>query len=790
MNINNMIETFTKESGNIVLFSLGIILLLIFLLIFCFRKKKNARFYPILVFGMLFVLLITSLFGSAMVLDKTNYGLDLQGGFEVLYQIHSLNGENVTKDMVTSTYKTISKRINVLGVSEPEITIEGEDRIRIRLAGVTDPDQARETLSTTASLTFRDAYDNLLMTSEVLGSSAKLTYDNNGRPAVLLSIKDTETFYEVTNKVKDMPNNLIVIWLDFNEEEDSYQKEKDNCGSLAESKCLSAATVYEAFSSDVIIQGNFTVEEARNLVELINSGALPTSLEELSSRTVEASFGENSLNKTLFAGVVGLAIVILIMIILYHVSGFVASVCIMIYTFLSFLLFYLIGGVLTLPGIAAMLLGIGMAVDASVISFERMKEYLKEGKNLKTAFKEGNKTSLSSIVDANVTTLIVAIILFIFGESSIKGFATMLIINIIVTVFVMVFLNRAFLSLLVENHYFDNHLNLLIRFSKKESKFHQKIAQLHFVKYRKIVLSMTACFLALILGISLWKGFSFGVDFVGGSNITITQSEELDLLDIQHEIEEKYTIKKQEETDEYVSILIQETLSKEEEDSLKESLQENYQAQTEIFVVSQIVRQELVKNGLYSLALALLGIIIYVSVRFHFHYAVSGIIALIHDSLVVIGLFGLFGLEISSIFVAAILTVIGYSINDTIVTFDRLRENYQALSKQKKKNTKITEKELETLVDTSINQTLYRTILTTFTTLIPVLCLMILGAYEIIHFNIALFIGFIAGVYSSIYISNQIWYILEVRRLHKKPKEKKDNSFDEPEELLIKGINS
>lgn len=790
MNMNNMIETFTKESGNIVLFSAGLIFLLILLLLFCFRKKKNSRFYPILVGGMLLVLLIGSLFGSAIVLDKTNYGLDLQGGFEVLYQIHSLNGENVTKDMVTSTYKTISKRINVLGVSEPEITIEGEDRIRIRLAGITDPDQARETLSTTASLTFRDAYDNLLMTSEVLGSSAKLTYDNNGLPAVLLSIKDTEKFYEVTNKVKDMTNNLIVIWLDFNEEEDSYQKEKDTCGSLEKSKCLSAATVYEAFSSDVIIQGNFTAEEARSLVELINSGALPTSLEELSSRTVEASFGENSLNKTLFAGVLGLTIVILLMIFLYHVSGFVASVCIMIYTCLSFLLFYLIGGVLTLPGIAAMILGIGMAVDASVISFERMKEYLKEGKDLKTAFKEGNKTSLSSIVDANVTTFIVAIILFIFGESSIKGFATMLMINIIVTVFVMVFLNRAFLSLLVETHYFDNRFPLFIRFSQKESKFHKKITKLHFVKYRKLVLGMTACFLALILGISLWKGFSFGVDFVGGSNITITKSEEINLLDIQNAIEEKYTIKKQEETDEYTSILIQETLTKEEENLLKENLQENYQAQTEIFVVSQIVRQELVKNGLYSLALALLGIIIYVSVRFHFHYAVSGIIALIYDSLVVIGLFGLFGLEISSIFIAAILTIIGYSINDTIVTFDRLRENYQALSSQKKKNAKITEKELETIVDTSIHQTLYRTLLTTFTTLIPVLCLMILGAYEIIYFNIALFIGFIAGVYSSIYISNQIWYILEVRNLHKKPKEKKDNSFDEPEELLIKGINS
>ena len=293
MNFNGLIESFSSNSlSNIIFLINGIICFSLIVMMIFFKKKKK-----IFSIGLFISLFIFSFAGSVILLNKINYGLDLQGGFEVLYQIKPLGEEELTSDMVTSTYKTIAKRINVLGVSEPEITIEGEDRIRIRLAGVTEEDEARKILSSSASLTFRDAYDNLLMTSDVLAGSVKLTYGQSGRPAVLLPIKDTEKFYEVTNKVKDMKDNIIVIWLDFKEGEDSYYKEKDNCGSLDTSSCLSAASVNQAFSSDVVIEGNFTTKEAKNLVLLINSGALPTSLEELSSRSVPASFGESALNK-------------------------------------------------------------------------------------------------------------------------------------------------------------------------------------------------------------------------------------------------------------------------------------------------------------------------------------------------------------------------------------------------------------------------------------------------------------------------------------------------------------
>ena len=281
------------------------------------------------------------------ILDNTNYGLDLQGGFEVLYQVSPIKkNTKLDSDMVYNTYKSLVKRIDILGVSEPEISIEGDDKIRVKLAGITNKEEAREVLSSTASLTFRDSNDRLLMTSEVLGGNAKVTRDQSGKPAVSLSIKDTDTFYDVTSRISKKENNVIVIWLDYDEETDSYSKEQNKCGTLNNSHCLSAATVSQGFSSDVIISGNFTEEEATNLVELINSGALPTKLTEISSRTVEASFGANSLDKTMLAGIIGISIVVLLMIAVYRFAGFIASMGIIMYTALTFLIFYLLNGVL------------------------------------------------------------------------------------------------------------------------------------------------------------------------------------------------------------------------------------------------------------------------------------------------------------------------------------------------------------------------------------------------------------------------------------------------------------
>ena len=345
------------------------------------KKRKNSIIKSSLIIA---VILLVVGFTMPTLVKNLKFGLDLQGGFEVLYQVKSIDGEEVTSEMVTNTYKTISKRIDVLGVTEPEIVIEGDDMIRVQLAGITDPAKARETLSAVANLTFRDADDNLLMNSDVLKSGgAKVGQDEKGRPAVSLSIADKDKFYEVTSKVSKMEDNLIVIWLDF-DGTTKFEKEKDNCGN-GESKCLSAASVSQGFSSDVIIQGNFEQEEVEQLVDLINSGSLPTKLEEISSKTVAASFGENSLYLTAKAGLAGIALIAIVLIAIYRFAGFIAVVGLVIYTYLTLLSFWLFGGVLTLPGIAALVIGIGMAVDSSVITFARIKDELREKVRLEGA---------------------------------------------------------------------------------------------------------------------------------------------------------------------------------------------------------------------------------------------------------------------------------------------------------------------------------------------------------------------------------------------------------------------
>jgi len=738
------------------------------------KKKILWILLPIL-------MLFGSIFFAKDVFNDISFGLDLQGGFEVLYEVSPLNEDTeLTSDMVYSTYKTLVKRIDVLGVSEPEITLEGDNRIRVRLAGVTDKDSAKKILMSTASITFRDVYDKLLMTSDVLGGSVKLTTDNYGRPAVSLAIKDKDKFYNVTNTVKDYQENLIVIWLDYEEGVNSYKKEKDTCGDLANSKCLSAAYVNEAFSSDVIIQGNFTKEEATELVELINSGAMPTKLKELSSRTVDATFGENSLNKTLIAGALGISLVVLIMIIIYRFSGLISAIGLIFYTFLSFLVYNLIGGVLTLPGIAAMLLGIGMAVDASVISYERIKDELKKGKPLNKAYTLGNKQSFSSIIDANVTTIIVAIILFIFGESAIKGFATMLIINIILTVLVMIFLVKFVLQKLVESNFFNHRLTLFIGITKKKlaKGYHIPYQKFNFIKYKNYFLIGTLI-LIIVGAIFLKNGLNLGVEFKGGTDITISLNDNLNKDKTISYFKEDYNIEKEETYDGNISILVNEVLTDDEINKISNHFKDNYKTDADINVVSNVVKKELTINGVKSLLIAFIGIIIYVSIRFKFSYAISGIIALVHDVLITFIFFAMFNLEITSVFIAAILTIIGYSINDTIVTFDRVRELYK---KEEDKN------KLADIVNNAIRETLTRTFLTTATTLVPILCLIFLGSSEIINFNIALLIGFIAGVYSSIFISNTLWYIIEKRNINKPKKKKKED--DEPEELMIKGINS
>ena len=729
------------------------------------------------------LIVIIGILSINRILNNISYGIDLQGGFEILYNVEPLvEGDKITDEDLENTYKAIVNRIDTLGVSEPVITIEGSNLIRIQLPGVKSEEEARERISTTAVLSFRDTNDKLLLTSDVLGRGGAALNQNSQTLAyqVRLDIKDIEEFYKVTKELASRPDgeNLMVTWLDFDSEKDSYANEKESCGRDGNMKCISAAYVHEGLSSSsVVIEGNFTREEAQNLVDLINSGSLPTKLtEEATPKSVSPSFGEETITKTGIAGIIAFSIIALILMFKYKLSGLVGSVTLFLYLLLVFLLFNSVGGVLTLPGIAALILGIGMAVDSIIISNERIKdEYDKSGK-LNIAFKEGYKNSLRSIIDANITTFIAAVVLYIFGESSVRGFATMLIITIIVTILTTVLLYRLLLSFLISSNKYKDKENVLFgRVSKKREYDYVKIAKVPMIVSLSIIL--------IGIGFVIFRGYNFGVDFTGGTNIVLSSTKDIDFNKVK-EIVKDYDVR---DYDYYIGskkegyIVLNDILDEETELNIKNELGK-LEIETSVNEISTLVTESLTKNAIKALIYSLIAIIIYVAIRFNFNYAITGILMLIHDVLIILAVFAIFHISVDFIIVAALLTIIGYSINDTIVIFDRIRENRKKLYGNKKK---LSKDELKNLVNTSSINTINRNIWTSITTIVAVVTLICVGLNDILTFNIAILIGLIAGTISSLLIGPRIWMAFE-----KKSMDKPEEEDDEPTELKIKGINS
>jgi preprotein translocase SecF subunit len=727
-------------------------------------------------------LLVVILLGSTMgittsgILKNIKLGLDLQGGFEVLYEVSpAKKGQKIDKETLASTAEALDRRINVLGVSEPTIQIEGENRIRVQLAGVTDQNEAREILSTQANLTFRDASQ---------------TFDENGAPSVSLKLKSAEKFKNVTEEIVKMaPDNYLVIWLDFEEGKDSFKTEvtKEN------PKFLSAPTVREIFNQNTVsIVGSFTAEEAQELASLLNAGALPVKLTEVYSTSVGAKFGEQALNETILAGIIGIAIIYLFMLVYYRFPGFIATVTLSIYIYLVLLVFDWMNGVLTLPGIAALILGVGMAVDANIITYERIREEIKVGKSIKSAFQAGSKGSFTSILDSNLTTILTAAVLFYFGTSSIKGFATMLLVSILLSFITAVFGSRLFLGLWVNSGFLNKKASW---FGVKKSAI-KDIAENYdtldlptrwdrfdFVKVRKLFFVISGALIALGLILILVFRLNLSIDFSSGTRIEVLSDKSLTTEQVEAAFEKQDIdiddITLSGENNEMASARMKGVLSKDEIAELKSAFHDQFGTDPSVSTVSPTVGKELAKDGVIALIIASIGIIIYVTVRFEFAMAVAAIASLIHDAFFMVAFFSITRLEVDLTFIAAVLTIIGYSINDTIVTFDRMRENLQ-----KKKRLKTFE-DIADVVNVSVRQTLTRSVNTVFTVLITVVAMILFGSESILKFNIALLVGLITGVYSSIFIATNLWVVLKARELKKKGtiktvKEKKKYS-DEPQ---------
>lgn len=726
--------------------------------------------------------MILLLLGSTMglttnkILKNIKLGLDLQGGFEVLYEVKPIDkNQKIDNDMLKATADALDRRINVLGVSEPNIQIEGKDRIRVQLAGVKDQNKAREILSTEANLSFRDVNDKKMLDgTDLVEGGAKQSFDQNGKPSVSLKLDDAKKFKEVTQKIVNMgsPNNLLVIWLDFEEGKDSFKKEIGK----EKPKYLSAPRVSQVFNTnEVSIEGNFTIEEAQTLASLLKAGALPVKLDEVYSTSVGAKFGEEALNKTIFAGIIGVAIIFLFMLAYYRFPGFIATITLSIYIYLVLLVFDWMNGVLTLPGIAALILGVGMAVDANIITYERIKEEIKVGKSIKSAFQAGNKNSLSSILDANLTTILAAVVLFYFGQSSVKGFATMLIVSILLSFLTAVYGSRWLLALWVNSRIFNKKPSW---FGVKQSEIHDiaenfdtldlptKFDHFDFVKHHKKFFTFSGIVIVAGLIILFIFRLNLSIDFSSGTRIEVMAKQPITTEQVKAELD-KVNIS----TDDIVIsgnknnigvARYKGVLDKKEVAELKSHFKKDYGVEPNVSTVSPTVGKELAKNAIYALLIASAGIVLYVSIRFEMYMAVAAIVSLLHDVFIIVALFSITRLEVDLTFIAAILTIVGYSINDTIVTFDRMRENMQ-----KKKRLK-TYEEIVDVVNTSLRQTLGRSVNTVLTVLITVIALLIFGSESISNFSIALLVGLVFGMYSSIFIAAQLWVVWKGKELKKK----------------------
>ncbi|MBB6451889.1 SecD/SecF fusion protein [Salirhabdus euzebyi] len=734
----------------------------------------------------LLVVLFAGVIGSTTsgITKDITLGLDLQGGFEILYEVEPIDEtQEVNKRLLDATVQSLRERVDVLGISETNIDIEGDNRIRVQLAGVQDQTEARELLSTEARLSFRDINDKEYLNGNdiVEGSATQDFHPDNNRPIVSLKLKSAERFYEVTSDIAAMndptidgpDNNLLVIWMDYNEG-DSFAAESQK----EDPKYVSAPAVSEPINGrDVIIEGTFTVEEAQRLADILNAGSLPVNLEELYSVSVGAQFGEQALNKTVFASMIGVALIFIFMIAYYRFPGLIAVITLSVYIYLILLVFNLMNGVLTLPGIAALVLGVGMAVDANIITYERIREELKAGKTTLSAFRAGNTQSISTIMDANVTTLIAAAVLFMFGTSSVKGFATMLIVSILVSFITAVYGSRLLLGFWVKSKFLNKRISWfgvkksevldIAKGEEVEPKVFGKTFD--FVAHRKkFFIASIALVLIGIVSVLVLR-LNLGIDFTSGSRVQVLANETISMEEIEQDLEEidlnPVEITRAGDLNEIAMIRFDRVLSEDTISTLKAHFTEKFGNEPSVSTVSPEVGKELAKNAALAVIYASIGIIIYVTFRFEFFFALTAIIALLHDAFFIIALFSITQLEFDITIIAAILTIVGYSINDTIVTFDRIRENLKVKKRVK------SFAELAIIINKSLMQTLGRSINTVITVVFAALMLLIFGAAPITNFSFALLVGLVAGMYSSLFIAAQLWLVWRGKMLKEKPLE-------------------
>lgn len=686
--------------------------------------------------------------GIKPIKQQMKFGLDINGGVYVVMEADTkLTGAELKKTM-EQTRAVLNNRVNAMGMSEATVSLEGKNRLRIEMPGVKDAKQAIDQIGKTAKLTFLLSDGTEVMSGTDIKDAGIDTDSEHGGYKITLKFtsEGTKKFTEATTKAasgqvkSSIPNvldNAIVIKLD--------------------DKIITAPRCEKPINSnacDITSGSGYSKEEASNTSALIRGGALPVSLHEVTSSVQTATIGANALEKSITAGIIGFALVCVLMILMYNLLGFLASLALALYVLIELWFIVAIGGVLTLPGIAGIILSIGMAVDANVIIFARIKEEISQGKSIRVAVSQGFKHALVTVLDAQITTLIASVVLYQIGSTSVKGFAITLMIGIVVSIFTAVVITQILMGLLCDSRRFCK--NRFFGVNEDGTPRQLLKRQFAFIKNRKIFYCLSALIIIAGLAVGTIKGFNYGIDFTGGTMMEIDMGKKVDTADIEEAIK-KYKLNPSivfsGEDKHKVIIKTIKALNADQRADVMKSLSDKFNISEKNLLSSEqfgpTVGKELKTNALKSILIAAVGMLIYIIFRFKsWKYGVSSIAGILHDTLVVLAIYAIFNITINNPFIAGILTVVGYSINDTIVIFDRIRENRSLHRKRA----------LVENIDTSINQTLNRSIMTSLTTLICMIPMSLMVNESIREFIIPLMVGVIVGTYSSICLCSPLLY--------------------------------
>lgn len=707
--------------------------------------KKNKSIISLIVTVLMLVVFgFTTIVGwgetHTGAMENIKLGLDLAGGVSITYQVKD---DNPTDEEMKDTIYKLQKRVEQYS-TEASVYQEGDDRINIEIPGVTDANAILDELGKPGSLEFQTSDGTTVITgSDIKTATAKTGQDDMGNKeySVELDLNDegTEKFAEAT--AANIGKQISIVY---------------------DGDVISAPTVQSAITGgQAYITGNFSYEEADNLAATIRIGGLKLQLEELRSNVVGAQLGEKAVSTSLKAGAIGLAIVFVFMICVYLLPGLASGLALLIYTEIVLLVLNAFNVTLTLPGIAGIILSIGMAVDANVIIFARVREEMAKGRSVKNALKDGFQKAMSAIVDGNVTTLIAAIVLWFKGSGTVKGFAQTLGIGIVVSMFTALVITRmiifAFYGIGLKSE------KLYYRPKKKETK------TINFLAKKKVFFAISLAVIIgglAVMGVNSSKGngaFAYSLEFQGGTSTNVTfdkdySIEEIDdqIVPVVEEVTGDKNVQTQKVSGTNQVIIKTKTLELEQREALNKAMVDNFgvdESKITAENISSTVSNEMRRDAVVAVLIAGVFMLLYIWFRFKdIRFATSAVLALLHDVLVVAAFYAVSRISVGNTFIACMLTIVGYSINATIVIFDRIREEMHYQSRTT---------DLQDLVNRSITQTLTRSIYTSVTTFIMVAVLFVMGVSSIREFASPLMVGIVCGGYSSVCITGALWYVMK-----------------------------